>query len=193
MSLQTHRAASGFLLPSIHSLPPFFTLQPNPSTQAIQTQHWTRLILSYARHRRLFFLRVEDCEVAGSEWDEIFRNDRINRRLHPSHLLSLMESMVSQNMAVYEPPKQARAVILHWRLPEEWAEVLHEWVTSTGQLNTIMTFFEITSPPVESPLSGVPITVLRRALTVLGKTGRGQVIDGMEGGGVRFFPGTGKS
>lgn len=88
----------GFLLPSIHSLPPFYTyvtqgtlltctslnsdfrsLQPNPNTQAIQAQNWTRLILSYARHRRIFTLRVEDCEVAGSEWDEVFRNDRINR------------------------------------------------------------------------------------------------------------------
>lgn len=51
-------------------------------------------------------------------------------RLLPSHLLSLMASMVSQNLAVYEPPKQTRAVILYWRLPEEWAEVLHEWVIS---------------------------------------------------------------
>jgi len=36
--------------------------------------------------------------------------------------------MVSKNLAAYEPAKQTRAVILHWRLPEEWAEVLHEWV-----------------------------------------------------------------
>jgi ESCRT-II complex subunit VPS25 len=56
-----------------------------------------------------------------------------------------------------------------------------------------MTFFEISSPPVESPLSGVPIALLRRMVTILGKTGRGQVIEGMEGGGVRFFAGTGKS
>ncbi|KAF8573755.1 ESCRT-II complex vps25 subunit, partial [Ramaria rubella] len=182
-----------FLLPSIHSLPPFFTLQPNPTTQTVQAQNWTRLILAYARHRRLFTVRIEDCEVAGGEWDEVFRNERINRRLLPSHLLSLIASMVSQNLAAYEPPKQTRSVILHWRLPEEWAEVLHEWVTSTGQLNTIMTFFEIASPPVESPLSGIPITLLRKAIAILGKTGRGQIIEGMEGGGVRFFTGTGKA
>lgn len=52
----------------------------------------------------------------------------VSGRLLPSHLLSLMASMVSQNVAAYEPPKQTRAVILYWRLPEEWAEVLHEWV-----------------------------------------------------------------
>ena len=39
-----------------------------------------------------------------------------------------MADMVAKNLAVYEPPKQTRTVLLHWRLPEEWAEVLHEWV-----------------------------------------------------------------
>jgi ESCRT-II complex subunit len=36
--------------------------------------------------------------------------------------------MVSQNVAVYEPPKQTSSLLLFWRLPEEWAEVLHGWV-----------------------------------------------------------------
>ncbi|OSD05374.1 hypothetical protein PYCCODRAFT_1432538 [Trametes coccinea BRFM310] len=79
MALSPHKTASGFLLPSIHAAPPFFTQQPNPQTQATVTQHWTRLILSYARHRRLFVLRVEDADVPGSDWDEILRNPRINR------------------------------------------------------------------------------------------------------------------
>lgn len=78
-------------------MPPFFTLvsiacsrtrtahrndrrqQPNPNTQATVTEHWTKLILSYARHRRLFFIRLEDAEVPGVDWDEVLRNERINR------------------------------------------------------------------------------------------------------------------
>ncbi|KAG0709463.1 ESCRT-II complex, vps25 subunit, partial [Suillus ampliporus] len=133
----------GFLLPSIHSAPPFFTEQPNPSTQAHLTEQWIRLILTYARHKRLFVLRVEDAEVPGGDWDEILRNERINRRILPSYLSSLMADMVAKNLTVYEPPKQTRAVILYWRLPEEWADVLHSWATATGQLNTILTFYEI--------------------------------------------------
>lgn len=39
-----------------------------------------------------------------------------------------MSEMVAKNLAVYEPAKQTRSVLLYWRLPEEWAEVLHEWV-----------------------------------------------------------------
>lgn len=43
--------------------------------------------------------------------------------------------MVGMNLAVYEPPKQMRAVLLYWRLPEEWAEVLHEWVRAKPPSN----------------------------------------------------------
>ena len=57
--------------------------QPNPNTQAVVTEHWTKLILSYARHRKLYLLRVEDAEVAGNEWDEILRNEQIHRALSP--------------------------------------------------------------------------------------------------------------
>lgn len=49
-------------------------------------------------------------------------------RLLPSHLSYLLSEMVLKNLAAYEPPKQTRSVILYWRLPEEWAEVLHAWV-----------------------------------------------------------------
>ena len=51
-------------------------------------------------------------------------------RLLPSHLSALIASMVSNNLAAYEPSKQTRSVLLFWRLPEEWAEVLHSWVIS---------------------------------------------------------------
>ena len=121
-----------------------FRQQPNASTQAIVAEQWIRLILAYARHRNLFTLRIEDAETTGGDWDEILRNERIHStrksmseftstepcagRLLPSHLSFLFSEMVSKNIAVYEPPKQTRSVLLYWRLPEEWAEVLHGWV-----------------------------------------------------------------
>lgn len=40
----------------------------------------------------------------------------------------MLSDMVSKNFAAYEPLKQTRAVLVYWRLPEEWAEVLHGWV-----------------------------------------------------------------
>lgn len=36
--------------------------------------------------------------------------------------------MVQRGCAAYEPSKQTSSVLLYWRLPEEWADVLHRWV-----------------------------------------------------------------
>jgi len=96
--------------------------------------------------------------------------------------------MVERNLAAYEPPKQTRSVLVYWRLPEEWAEVLYDWAVSTGQLNSIMTFYEIVEPEVPSELSNIPIPLLRKAIAHLAKTGRSQTISIADGEGVRFLP-----
>jgi ESCRT-II complex subunit VPS25 len=52
-----------------------------------------------------------------------------------------------------------------------------------------LTFYEITSPELDSELKGLPLPLLRKVIAILGKTGRAQIIEGDEGGGVRFFVG----
>ena len=119
----------------------------------------------------------------------------------------LLQTLVSRNQAAYEPPKQVSSVILYWRKPEEWAEVLHSWVISlchsvpilslnsiyqavaTGQLNTILTFYEIQNPSLESDLNGIPTGLLRRAISILTRAQRAQLIEAGDGDGVRFFSG----
>lgn len=58
----------------------------------------------------------------------------VSGRILPPYLSSLMAIMVAKNLAVYEPSKQTRAVLLYWRLPEEWADVLHSWVSTSFNL-----------------------------------------------------------
>ena len=64
-------------------------------------------------------------------------------RLLPSHLEYIISQMVAKDLAVYEPAKQTRSVLLYWRLPEEWAEVLHEWVcpdhNTPGLVQSVLT------------------------------------------------------
>ncbi|KAF8317136.1 winged helix DNA-binding domain-containing protein, partial [Clavulina sp. PMI_390] len=166
-----------FKLPSIHSWPPFFTQQRNPTTLAKQTQFWTRLILNYARDRRLFILHLQDAEQrSGTEWSDIIYNPRIKRILKRKHLEDIMRSMVALGDAAYEPERQTSAILVYWRRPEQWAETIHEWVSQTGQLNTILTFYELVQPEITTELSGLPIPLLRRALAVLVKSGRAQII-----------------
>ncbi|KAG6833504.1 hypothetical protein H0H87_006076 [Tephrocybe sp. NHM501043] len=52
-----------------------------------------------------------------------------------------------------------------------------------------MTFYDITDPPIESELAGIPIPLLRKAIGILGKTGRAQIIGVADGEGVRIFAG----
>ncbi|OJA16952.1 hypothetical protein AZE42_09458 [Rhizopogon vesiculosus] len=101
---------------------------------------------------------------------------------------SLIAEMVAKNIAVYELPKQTRVVMLYWGLPEEWADVLHSWATATGQLNTILTFYEISDPSI--PLSGIPTPLLRRVITTLVRSNRAQIIGVADGEGARFFAAT---
>lgn len=51
-------------------------------------------------------------------------------KLLPTHLSVILADMVSKNLAVYEPVRQTRSVLLYWKTPEEWAETLHGWVNT---------------------------------------------------------------
>lgn len=58
-------------------------------------------------------------------------------RLLPPYLSFLLSAAVQDNKAIYEPPKQDRAVLLYWRTPEEWGEVLHDWVGAQHALRSV--------------------------------------------------------
>ena len=49
--------------------------------------------------------------------------------------------------------------------------------------------YEIVEPPVPSPLSGLPLPILRKAIAVLAKSSRAQTIAVADGEGVRFLAG----
>lgn len=67
--------------------------QRNPTVIAKQTQLWTRLILSYARSRRLFTLKLEDAEQrSGTDWADIFYNPRIKREFIDSCIREIVKS-----------------------------------------------------------------------------------------------------
>ena len=65
----------------------------------------------------------------------------------PSHLAHILDVMINKDLAVYEPAKQTRAALLYWRLPEEWADALYEWVC-------------VVAPPLRALLTQTPISPL---------------------------------
>ena len=52
-----------------------------------------------------------------------------------------------------------------------------------------MTFYEIVEPPIHSELSDLPIPILKKAIAILAKAAKAQIIAVADGEGVRFLPG----
>ncbi|KAL7409861.1 ESCRT-II complex subunit-domain-containing protein [Mrakia frigida] len=188
--------STGYIFPPIWSFPPFFTQQPNPQTLLHQTSLWTSLLLSWARFHRVFNLNSED---PPDLMPEVCFNRRINRKLGKEFLRYLMGEMVKAGQAAPTtlPPSRnvkelPSSVTLYWLKPEEWASSIYEWVSNTGQTNSILTFYDLQSD-TSTQFHDLPLPLLRLALAVLVKQGKAQVFRGTtgedgqeEGEGVKF-------
>ncbi|BGP36961.1 hypothetical protein JCM10449v2_000865 [Rhodotorula kratochvilovae] len=195
----TVSSSSSFLFPSLFSFPPFFTRQPNPQTWAHQLDQWRALVLAHARFTRTFRLEGSD-EQCGAE---PFRNHALNRQLPLPVLRLILDSLVASGSAAWDPStapaggkskggaQSGGAVWLYWRRPEEWAAVIYDWVKETGQTGSVMTFYELTEGgdlAHTTEFHRLPEFILRKALDVLAKQGKAQVLKGLgeDGDGVKF-------
>lgn len=52
--------------------------------------------------------------------------------MRPAHLEYLIKTMVMEDSAFYDPPKQSRSAIVCWRKVDQWAETLFEWVSAAA-------------------------------------------------------------
>lgn len=121
-------------------------------------------------------------------------------RLQLSTLREIVERMVQQGAAAYDvsataskksgTASEGAIVWLYWKRPEEWATTIYDWITSTGQTNSILTFFELTQGDMAhtTDFHELPEPILRKALDVLAKQGKAQVFQGVgeQGDGVKF-------
>ncbi|CAI6241836.1 unnamed protein product [Periconia digitata] len=189
--------------PTIFSFPPFFTLQPNPTTRSSQLHSWSTHIQSYARSHRLFTLSLIDALPTPS----LFTNPTISRSLSlrdARAVLNFMASPEGGNRAEWFPTSSSSTAKktgaagdeagggkawIYWRRPEEWAAVLEEWVDRTGQKGTVLTLYEI----VESDATrreefwGMESELLVRSLGICVKRGKAQIFGGEGSEGVKFF------
>ncbi|TFK39703.1 hypothetical protein BDQ12DRAFT_603191, partial [Crucibulum laeve] len=127
-----------------------------------------------------YSLYVESVGASGNDWAEILRNERrnftfITRNFLPSYLFTIHSAMVARSVAEYRSLKRTQSAFLYWRLTEEWAEVLHDWVIPTGQLSTTPTFYDITDPLIESPPSNIFLPLLRKAIGLSEKAIHAQI------------------
>ncbi|GJJ67954.1 ESCRT-II complex subunit VPS25 [Entomortierella parvispora] len=185
---QSPALASGFQFPSIHNFPPFYTLQPTASTWKNQADLWGTVVMRYFRHHRLYQLDLDDANTTN---EQLFHNQRINRRLKPETIQAIVDEMVKKGDAEWDPTSRKRKAIILWRKPEEWATFISTWVFESGLNNTIMTYYEIAhgDNAEDQEFYNIHPTVLQKTMDVLVKRGVATTFQGanFEEMGVKFF------
>ncbi|KAJ1955605.1 Vacuolar protein-sorting-associated protein 25 [Linderina pennispora] len=121
-----------------------------------------------------------------------FHNYQIKRILRVDVLREIVDELVKQGNAVWVGPKHTKDMCLvFWRKPEEWAAMIHQWVTDRGMINTVLTVYELTNgdDTGDQEFSGLDTVVLRRALDILQSQGKAQLFVGSSDDdlGVKFF------
>ncbi|ATY66881.1 ESCRT-II vps25 subunit [Cordyceps militaris] len=188
---QQQPAAGDFKFPQEYSFPAFFTRQPNLATHHAQRRTWTALVLAYARHHRLFRLRLS--EAAESD---LFYNRRLERRLQGPDVRELVDGMVKDGLAEYVAGTGTPAhdgghdvVLLYWKKPEEWAALVEAYVEDTAQKGSVLTVYELSEGDGtrNTELHGIDNEILRKALNILVKRGKAQIFGQEDSLGVKFF------
>lgn len=138
-----------YKFPQEYHFPAFFTRQTNLTTHRAQLRTWTSLVLGYARHHRLFRLRLSDAAET-----ELFANRKLDRRLQMPDIRELMDSMVKEGRAEYATGGSSSSsaaaaeggqdvVLVWWKKPEEWAALVEGYVEETAQKGSVLTVYEL--------------------------------------------------
>ncbi|SNX85862.1 related to VPS25 - vacuolar protein sorting [Melanopsichium pennsylvanicum] len=206
-------AKTSFRFPSIHSFPPFYTIQHNPVTRSQQLSQWRSLILDYCRHHRIFSLSplpsISDGatnHAASDPHQFLFANKSIQRTLSPESIRQILTDLVDHKQGLWEDQlitgktiKTASSsagggvanVYVYWKTPAQWADTIYDWIIATGQNKSIMTLFELNKGDlvVGQDFYDMPTPLLRSALKHLSSQGKAQIFAGSEandGEGVKF-------
>ena len=181
-----------FTFPPHHSFPPFFTLQPNLTTQTRQLSLWSSLIQSYCSHHRIFRLSLTDTQDSAP-----FYNPSISRRLDLRSAQRVIDHMVSADggrraewCGSGRKDEASRAAAwIYWRRPEEWADLVYAGVDGTGQRGSVLTVYELREGEEtdKQEWTGMEEEMFRRCLEVLVKRGKAQIFGTEDGAGVKFF------
>ncbi|KAI7907496.1 ESCRT-II complex subunit-domain-containing protein [Cokeromyces recurvatus] len=183
--------STAFEYPKIFDFPPFFTRQITDATWKSQVSQWEALILQYTRQKHIFRLNLHQATTPGEI--EIFENKKINRRLSFETLKDIIEEMVKNGNAEWEGGSkgQKNEVLIYWHTPEEWANLIWNWINETGQNNQIMTFYEITNGELAEGQEFFELdkTILNKALHILVKRDNAQIFKGTDEDsmGIKFF------
>lgn len=172
-----------FNYPWEYEFPPFFTIQPNLEVQRVQLEAWRSLILDFCQHHNIHKLHLRD-------WlnKPPFHNEAINRKLDLNSFRYIIDSMVERKFAEWVDAKSKESCLVYSRPPDQWAQVIYDYVRDKSAHNTILTFYELLEGDSTSnyEFHKLDELIFLKALKILEKAGKCAVIE-MDGSkGVKF-------
>ncbi|CAN3362070.1 vacuolar protein-sorting-associated protein 25 [Diutina catenulata] len=187
-----------FEFPQLHSYPAFYSKQPNLTILSYQLEAWSQLILDYCKHYQVTSLsssgnpRHSQTQSDLEALPLIFENKTIDRVVSKPFRNEVFRHMIQKKSA--EPivaGKPDQGVYVWWRSVDEWGQLFYDHASSTGQLDTVMTIYELTSPEESSlpdNLKNLDEQFLLVILNDLKKRGKCQVLkEGSTVAGVKFI------
>lgn len=173
-----------FQFPWQFDFPPFFTIQPNLATREKQLEAWSRLIIDYCQHNKIYSIDLD--EISKSD---LFNNTKLNRRLDSSGIRIVFDYLEQQKHVEWKD-KAKRRCNIYWRRPDEWGQLIYEWASSSGLLNTIVTFYDLTQgeDTLDESFHGLDRDILIKAIQSLETQKRAVFIENdCERAGVKFL------
>lgn len=175
-----------FKFPWEYQFPPFYSLQPNVETRKVQIKAWRSLILDFCQHHNIHQLHLRDWLSKPP-----FYNESIERRLSLDALRLIIQSLVDSKFAEWVGPysgKDRDTCIIYFKSPEQWAQIIYDYVKEQSLHNTIVTFYEMLEgeSTQDKQFHGLDEHIFLKALKILEKQGKAAVMELDGSKGVKF-------
>ncbi|KAF6098103.1 vacuolar protein sorting 25-like protein [Phyllostomus discolor] len=128
--------AMSFEWPWQYRFPPFFTLQPNVDTRQKQLAAWCSLVLSFCRLHKQSSMTVMEAQESP-----LFNNVKLQRKLPVESIQIVLEELRKKGNLEWLDKNKSSFLIM-WRRPEEWGKLIYQWVSRSGQNNSVFTLYD---------------------------------------------------
>ncbi len=170
--------------PSFYNFRPFFTIQPVQATREKQLNLWKELIVGYHVFHKTF-------RMVDPPSFPLFKNNTIGRQLSPSAIKTVIEHIIHEGVAQWEDPSNPVNLLVMSKSTATIAHELYTWANKQNLLGFVVTVYELHSGDeyTDSPVMGMDLVVLRKALEVLETSGKAIFIAGanVDEDGVKFM------
>lgn len=161
-------------------------VQPVLDTRQKQSQLWGDLILKYCQFHKIYELNIQDALNTP-----LFYNEAINRRLTAAGATQFIDDLAKNGNAEWMT-REKQACTIFFKNVDHWATSILKWVEDCGKTDTVLTLWEIQNgeDAEGQEFYGVDQRIIMKALQLLERKGRAEIINSDAGVGVKFFTST---